>query len=80
MDSPEPCLSDLFGSSALASSNITLVVEGVARAHMYDASVETDSASVHVGLDGMVTSICLGLDGMINSISHFFSLPLFLRM
>ncbi len=72
-DSPEPSLSDLFGSTTLASSSIALVVDGVAQAPMDDDSVETDTALVHVDLDGMVTSVCLGLDGMIKSISRFFS-------
>jgi hypothetical protein len=36
-------------------------------------SVETDTASVHIDLDRMVTSVCLGLDGMIKFISRFFS-------
>ncbi len=36
--------------------------------------MEIDKASVHVDLDGMVTSVGLGLDGTINSFSRFFSL------
>jgi hypothetical protein len=63
----------LLGSSALASSSITLVADGLAWAHMDNDSVETDTASVHVDSDGMVTSVLLGPDGTINSISQFFS-------
>ncbi len=35
--------------------------------------METDTALVHVDLDGIVTSVCLGPDGMINSISQISS-------
>ncbi len=41
--------------------------------HMDDDSVVTDTASVHVDSNGMVTSVCFGLDSTINSISQFFS-------
>jgi hypothetical protein len=68
-DSQESSLSDLFSSTMSTSSSVVTVVEGVARARMDDDSVETEADSVHVGSDGMVTSICLGLDSMINSIS-----------
>jgi hypothetical protein len=68
-DFPEPSLSDLFGSTTLAGSSIALVADGIARACMDHDSVETNTASVHVDLDYMVTSVCLGPDGMINSIS-----------
>ncbi len=57
-DSPESSLLDLFGSSTLAGGSIASVVECVARAHMDDDSVDTDSASIHVDSDGTVTSIC----------------------
>jgi hypothetical protein len=71
--SPEPSLSDLFGSTTSGSSSIASVVDGVARARMDDDSIDMESALVHVDLDGTVTSICLGPDGKINSISRFFS-------
>jgi hypothetical protein len=71
-DSPESSLSDLFGST-LASSSIASVADGVARARVNDDSVELDTTTVHVDLDGTVTSFCLGLDGTINSISQRFS-------
>jgi hypothetical protein len=54
LDSPEPRLSDLFGSTTLAGSIIASAVEGVARACVDNDSVDTDSASVHVDSDGMV--------------------------
>jgi hypothetical protein len=68
-DSQESSLSDLFGSTTSASSSVVLVVEGVARTQMDDDSVKSEMASVHVGMDGTVTSICLRLNGTINSIS-----------
>jgi hypothetical protein len=73
-DSPESSLSDLFGST-MDSSNIALVADGVARAHVDNNSVEMDTGTtlVHADLDGTVTSVCFGLDGMINYISRFFS-------
>ena len=73
-DSPEPSLSDLFGSSTTSDgSSIASVVDGVARAHTDDDSVERDTASTHVDSDGTVTSVRLGPDGTINSISRLFS-------
>ncbi len=72
-DSSESSLSDLFGSSTLASSSIASVADGIAWAHVDDDSVEIDTASKHVDWDGMVASVCLGLDGMINCISRIFS-------
>jgi hypothetical protein len=73
LDTPESSLLDLFGSTTLDSSSMALVVEGVVRAHMVNDSVETEMDSVHVGSDGMVTSMCIGPHSMINSISRFFS-------
>jgi hypothetical protein len=71
-DSSESSLLDLFGSSMSASSSIALAADGIAWARtMNDDSVETDTALVHIDLDGMVTSVCLGLDGTINS-THLF--------
>ncbi len=67
-----PCL----GSSEnqqFAGFSIVSVADGVAQACVDDDSVETDTALVHVYLDGMVTSVCLGPDGMINSISQISS-------
>ncbi len=66
-DTPEPSLSDLFGTTS--DSSMALVVEGVARAHTDVDSIETQADSVHIGSDGMVTRMCVGPDGMINSIS-----------
>ncbi len=71
-DTPEPSLLDLFGTTTLDSS-MASVVEGVVRACTDDDSIEMETDSVHVGLDGTVTSMCVGLDGMINSISRMFS-------
>ncbi len=48
MDTPEPSLSDLFGSTTLDSS-MASVVEGVARARTDNDSIETETDSVHVG-------------------------------
>ncbi len=74
LDSPEPSLSDLFGSSTtLDGSSIASVVDCVARARTDDDSVESDIAPTHVDSDGTVTSVHLGPDGTINSISQFFS-------
>ncbi len=73
LDTPESSLLDLFGSTTLDSSSMALVVEGIARAHIDDDSVESEMDSVHVGLDGTVTSMRIGPDGTINSISQFFS-------
>ncbi len=73
-DSPEPSLSDLFGSTMSAGSSIALVADGVAWAHMDDDSVETDTALVHIDMDGMVAGVCLCLNSTTNSISRFFSL------
>ncbi len=67
-DTPEPSLSDLFGSTTLDSS-IALVVKVVARARTDDDSIETETDSVHIGSDGTVTSMRVGPDGTINSIS-----------
>ncbi len=55
-DSVQSRLSDLFGSPALASM---MSVGDVARACVDDDPSETESASVHVDLDGMVTAIQL---------------------
>jgi hypothetical protein len=68
LDTPEPSLSDLFGSTT-SDSSMASVTEGVARARMDNDSIETETDSVHVGLDGTVTSMCVGPDGTINSIS-----------
>ncbi len=57
-DTPEPSLSDLFGSTT-SDSSIASVVEGVARAHTDDDSFETETDSVHVGPRGTVTSMRL---------------------
>ncbi len=65
VDTSKPSLSDLFGTTS--DSSMASVVEGVARAHMDNDSIETETVSVHVGLDGMVTSMCVGLDGTIKS-------------
>jgi hypothetical protein len=73
-DSPEPSLPDLFGSTMSAGSSIASVADGVAWAHIDDDSVETDSALVHVDMDGMVAGVCLCLISTTNSISRFFSL------
>ncbi len=62
-------LSDLFGGSTSAGSSIASVVEGVARVHMDDDSIEMELALIYIDSDGMVTSICLGLNGTINSTS-----------
>ncbi len=67
-DTPEPSLSDLFGSTT-SDSSMASVVENVARARMDNDSIETETDSVHVGSDGTVTSMCVGPDGTINSIS-----------
>jgi hypothetical protein len=69
---PEPSLSDLFGSTT-SDSSMASVVEGVARARMDNASIETETDSVHVGSDDIVTSMHVGPDGTINSISRMFS-------
>jgi hypothetical protein len=45
-DSPESSLLNLFGSSLSAGNSIASVVEGVARAHVDNDSVETDLALV----------------------------------
>jgi hypothetical protein len=71
-DTPEPSLLDLFGSTT-SDSSMALLVESVARAHMDDDSIETETDSVHVGSDGTVTSMHVGPDGTINSISRMFS-------
>jgi hypothetical protein len=62
----------LFGSTTLDSSSMALVVEGLARARTDNDSVDTETDSVHIGSDSMVTSMRVGPDGTINSISHFF--------
>ncbi len=67
VDTPEPSLSDLFGTTL--DSTITLVVGGVVRARTDDDSIATETGSVHVGSDGTVTSMSVGLDGTVNSIS-----------
>jgi hypothetical protein len=54
VDTPEPSLSDLFGT--MSDSSMASVAEGVARAHTDNDSIETEAGSVHVGLDGTVTS------------------------
>jgi hypothetical protein len=66
-DTPEPSLSDSFGTTS--DSSIALVVEGVARERTDDDSLETQADSVHVGSDGTVTRMCVGPDSTINSIS-----------
>ncbi len=67
VDTSEPSLSDLFGT--MSDGSMALVVEGIARVHMDDDSVETETDSVHIGSDGMVTSMHVGPDGTVNSIS-----------
>ncbi len=64
---PEPSLSDLFGT--MLDSSMASVVEGVVRARMDVDSIETQVDSVHVGSDGTLTRMCVGPDGTINSIS-----------
>jgi hypothetical protein len=71
VDTPEPSLSDLFGTTS--DSSMASVVEGVARACTDDDSIETEMGSVHLGSDGTVTSMCVGPDGAIKSISRIFS-------
>ena len=68
LDTPEPSLLDLFGSTT-SDSSMALVVEGVARACTDNDSIETETDSVHVGSDGTVTSMRVGPDSTINSIS-----------
>ncbi len=70
-DTPEPSLSDLFGTTL--DSSMASVVEGVARARMDDDSIETEMGSIHVGSDGTVTSMRVGPDSTIKSISRLFS-------
>jgi hypothetical protein len=72
VDTTEPSLSDLF--STTSDSSMALVVEGVVRARKDDDSIETETGSVHVKSDGMVTRMCVGPDSTINSISRTFSL------
>ncbi len=69
LDSQELSLSDLFGSTMSANSIMVLVVEGVARAHVDDDSIEMETDLVHLGLDGTVTSIHLDPD------SNFYLIP-----
>jgi hypothetical protein len=71
LDTTEPSLLDLF--STTSDSSMASVVEGVARARTDDDSIETETGSVHVGLDGTVTRMCVGTEGTINSISRTFS-------
>lgn len=66
LDSPEPSLSDLFGSTTSADSSIALSADSVSWAHIDNGSVEMDTALVHIDSDGMVTSFPLGLDGIID--------------
>ncbi len=61
LDTPKPSLSDLFGSTT-SDSSMASVVEGVARTRTDNGSIETEMDSVHVGLDGTVTSMCVGPD------------------
>ncbi len=66
LDSIQTRLLDLYSSP----SSVSIVsVRDVARARTDDDPGETEFASVHVDLDGMVTAICLGVSGRINSIN-----------
>jgi hypothetical protein len=71
VDTPEPSLSVLFGTTL--DSSMASVVEGIARARMDDDSPRTETDSIHVGSDGTVTSMSVGPDGTVNSISQIFS-------
>ena len=65
-DSPEPSLSDLFGSSTTSDgSSIASVVDGIARARTDDDSVETDTASTHVQTNTALRSATTGGVGVL---------------